>query len=455
MKCWQQLMLLEKKNLPGWFLPVNTVEKFYMRKIIMTLTPLAILLSPFAAAKSFSVDLFAATGESDNALKTSDNEISEKQNRYSASVQGEWDKQWFDANLQYLAYKESFADDSQEGENYLQGDSALKFGNDSHLLNLDLRHSRRTLLKQVADTPLTGNQEEREIFSVMPSARFDISGSDELVAYADLSRTRYLESELRDSDRNTYGIDHQHDFSAADKINLRLKQVKSEFIYFPQTDYTMNSAALVYSVSLRKLSYSLGAGQDRAKPEVGDEHSSPHYEASLNYKTGANQIRLYVDQSITDSSFGQGVDLAILDVPGVDAATDQLGIIERRTSGVDWSTTALCARCDLSLGITQSQDDYIDSESESTQRGASLTFRYNFSPRTLLLLSHSLSDQEPLTGLLTDEYRQTFSRISFRYQFLKSFSLELFHEKEKRSSDSEIQDYQENFTGLAIGYHFE
>lgn len=426
-----------------------------MRKIIIAVAPIAIFLSPLTVAKDFSVDLLATAGESDNALKTADNEFSEKQNRYSAAVQGEWDKQWFDANIQYTAYQETFADDSQEGENYLQGDSALKFGNANNLFNLDLRHSRRTLLKQTADTPLTDNQEEREIFSVMPSARFDITGSDELVAYADLSRTRYLESELRDSDRNTYGVDHQHDFSAADKINLRLKQIESEFIYFPQADYTLNSAALVYSVSLRKLSYSFGAGQDQTKPEVGDEHSSPHYEASLNYKTGANQIHLYLDQSITDTSYGQGLTLAIPDVPGVDAATDQLGIIERRSAGIDLTTTALCARCDLTLGLSQAQDDYVDSESESTQRGASLTFRYSFSPRAILLLSHSQSDQEPVTGQLTDDYRQAFSRISFRYQFLKNCSLDIFREKEKRSSDEGTLDYQENFTGLALGYHFE
>lgn len=426
-----------------------------MRKIIMTLTPLAILLSPLVAAKNFSVDLYAAMGESDNALKTPEDELSETQNRYSASIQGDWDKQWFDANVQYTAYRETFADDSQEGESYLQGDSALKFGNANNLFNLDFRHSRRTLLKETADTPLTTNQEEREIFSIMPSARFDITGSDELVAYADLSSTRYLESELRDSDRNTYGIDHQHDFSTADKINLGLKKVNSEFIYFPEADYELNSAVMVYSVSLRKLSYSLGAGRDQTKPEVGDEHSSPHYEASLNYKTGANQIRLYVDQSITDSSFGQGMELAIPDVFGVDAATNQISMIERRASGVNFSTTALCARCDLALGLTQFQDEYVESESESTQRGASLTFRYNFSPRALLLLSHSISDQEPLVGQVTDEYRQVYSRISFRYQFLKSFSLDLFHENEKRSSDTLSRDYQENFTGLALGYHFE
>lgn len=426
-----------------------------MRKIIMTLTPLAFFLSPLANAKNFSLDLYAASGESDNALKTYENEITERQNRYSASLQGDWNKQWFDANIQYMAYQESFSDDSQEGQNYLQGDSSLKFGNENNLFNLDLRHSRRTLLKDVADTPLTDNQEEREIFSVMPTARFDISGSDELLAFADISRTRYLETELRNSDRNTYGLDHQHDFSEADKLNIRVKQTESEFIYFPLADYTLNAAVLAYAVSLRKLSYSLGLGKDQTKPVLGNDHTSPHYEASLGYKTGANQFNIYMDQSVTDSSFGQGMELGITNVPSVDAVSNQLGVIERRASGASWSTTALCARCSLSLGITQAHDEYVDSENESSQRGASISFGYNFSPRAILLLNHSLSDQEPLTGMPEGEYRQMYSRISFRYQFLESFSLDLFHEKERRSSDAPTGDYQENFTGLALGYHFE
>ncbi len=420
----------------------------------MTITSVAVLFSPWVNAKYVSVDLFAAAGESDNALKTTTNPISEKQNRYTASIQGDWDAQWVGANVQYTAYQETFADNSQEDANYLQGDSGLKFGNTNHLFNLDLRHSRRTLLKEVSDTPLTTNQEEREIFSVVPSIRMDIGASDELIALGDFSRTRYLESELQDSDRNTYGLDYLHNFSAVSRFNLGFKQAVAEFIYFPETDYTLNTATLVYSVSLRKLSYSLGVGSDQTKPELGKEHTSPRYEANLGYKTGANQIGMYINQAITDTSFGQGMQLGISDVPGVDAATNQSGIIERRTSGADWTSKALCARCNFSLGITHSRDQYVNSNLESTQRGATLSIGYNFSTRARLLLNHVLSDQEPVGGL-QDEYRQTYSRASFRYQLFKSVSLELFHEKEKRSSDAQVQDYQENFTGLSLGYHYE
>jgi hypothetical protein len=426
-----------------------------MRKIITILMPVAIIFSPLAGAKNFTVDLSAAAGESDNALKSSTNPIDEKQNRYTASVQGVWDEQWMDADVQYSAYKETFADDSQEAQNYLQGSSALKFGNENNLFNLDLRHTRRTLLKDVGDTPLTDNQEDRDIFSVMPSARIDITGVDELVAYADLSRVRYKESELRDSDRNTFGLDHRHDFSAADKINVRIEKTESEFIYFPQADYTLNSAALVYSVTLRKLSYSLGGGGDQTKPESGDEDSTAHYEASLGYKTGASQFNIFIDQSITDTSFGQGLLPSIVDLPGVDTAGSQLSIVERRSSGITWTTAAVCVRCDLSLGFSQNRDNYIGSEQESSQRVGSLGFNYNFSPRISLLLTHNVIDQQPLTGELLEEYRQTYSRISLRYIFLKSFSVELVREIEKRNSDAQTQGYKENFTGVVLGYHFE
>jgi hypothetical protein len=426
-----------------------------MRSTIKFTIPLAFCLSPLGYAKNFSIDLSAAVGESDNALKTSENEISEKQNRYTASVKGDWLNEWLAANVQYGATRETFADDSQQGEGYLQGDSQIKLGNAQSIMNLDLRHSRRTLLQDISEAPTTSNQEEREIVSVMPSAHFKMDGSDELVVFSDFSRTRYLETETRDADRDTYGLEYTHGFSAVDSIKLNAKKVESEFLYFPQANYDLHSASVVYQVSLRQLSYSIGAGSNQTEMEAADTESVPHYEASLNYKSGANLFRIYMDQSMTDSSLGQGLDFAVSELPGVDTTATDIGLIKRRSGGIDFSTTAVCARCDLALAVTHTKDMYIDSDSESTQKGASINFRYGFSPQALLLLTHSLSDQEPLSWQLVDQYRQSLSRISFQYKFMLDLSLEIFTEKEKRSSDSQLQDYTENFTGLALAYHFE
>jgi hypothetical protein len=426
-----------------------------MQKKIMSAIFL-VLCSPFyASAKNFSVDLIVAAGESDNALKQRDNEIDEQQNRYTASVQGLWDKSWVDASMEYTAYKETFADDSQNGENYLQGDSALKFGNANNLFNLDLRHSRRTLLKEIGDTPLAVNQEERDIFSVMPSANIDISANDELVVFADLTRTRYLESRLRNSERNSYGVDHQHDFSSTDKINVRFKRTKSEFTYFPEVDYVLESAAIVYAVNLRQISYSVGLGQDNSETEVGGKYTSPHYEASLNYKSGFNEIRLYIDESVTDSSYGQGMEFIISDLTGIDTASGQLELIERRTSGIDFTSSGLCARCNLIVGVNHARDKYLDTDEVASRLGISTSFNYRLSERASVLLAHSISDQKPLVSQTVGDYRQSFSRIAIRYQPIRNFSVDIFAEKEKRSSDISLQDYTENFIGLAIGYHFE
>jgi hypothetical protein len=426
-----------------------------MRSIIKLTMPLFFFLPSFANAKHFSMDLSAAMGESDNALKTSENQISEKQNRYLATLRGDWVNDWLDANMQYGASKETFADDSQQGESYLQGDSQIKLGNAQSILNLDLRHSRRTLLQDVADVPTTDNQEEREIVSVMPSANFKLTGSDGLMLFADLSRTRYLETKARDADRNTYGANYNHAFTAVDSLRLSVKNAESEFIYFPAANYTMNSASLVYQVNLRKLSYSLGAGKDQTELESGEEESVPHYEASLNYKSGANSFRVYLDQSMTDSSLGQGLNFAVSDIPAVDAAATDVGLIKRRGGGIDLSTTAVCVRCELTLAFMRTKDIYMASAAESTQQGVTANLRYTFSPQALLLLSHSISDQEPLSGQLVDEYRQSLTRIAFQYRFLTNISLEIFTEKEERSSDSAVQDYTENFTGLSLAYHFE
>lgn len=424
-----------------------------MKKIIGVFS-FCLLMPSLALAKNLTFDLLAALGESDNALKSDVDEVNEKQNRYTASLNGNWDKQWVNANMQYTAYREMFADDSQDEQNYLQGDSSLTFGNASNLLNLDLRHSRRTLLKDITESPINSNQEEREIFSVIPSMRFDVTSSDELVLTVDTSRTRYLETEFKDSDRNVYGVDFQHGFSAVDRLNIRLSKTESDFVYFPQADYNLSSAVLVYSANLRKLSYSLGVGQEKTEPEFSESQSSPHYEASMSYISGQNQFRIFVDQSVTDSSFGQGLSLNNSVIPGVDSAFDEIGLIDRKTSGIDVARE-MTARSTLTLGVSKTDDEFVNSDAESTQLGGTASLRYSFSPRATLTLSHSLSDVEAISFSLNDQYRQSFTRISFRYQFFRSFDLELFREKEKRASDTGQQSYLENFTGISLGYHFE
>lgn len=423
---------------------------------ISHLVPVVMLISPVVMAKNFSLDLSAAVGESDNAFKTLHDETSEIQNRYSASLQGNWAADWAKLNLQYAGYQETFEDDSQEGENFIQGDSALNLGSSSSLLSLDLRHSRRTLLKEVEDKPFADNQEEREILSATPRLRFDLTTADELMAYADISQTRYLETKLRDSDRTTYGATLHHELSAVDSLRLDLKKMEADFIYFQQSDYSQQTAMLIYETSLRNLSYSLGAGQQTIEPEFGEKTDDDHYQASISYKMGEHSVSVNYDRSVTDSSFGQGFDLGITDVPLVDSSSTQVDLIQRKSTGVNFQTAAICVRCSLTLGYNESDDYYLATDTDTTQRSINASFNYLFSNRLSLLLIHGRSDQEPLAAdSFSAEYKQDFSRALFRYGVMSGLNLDVFYEREKRSSEIESQNYVENFTGLALTYHFE
>lgn len=423
---------------------------------LIRLIPLVIFISPLCMGKNFSIDLAAATGESDNALKTRDNEVSEQQSRYAASLQGNWEGEWARANLQYSGSRETFADDSQEGENYLQGDSFVRFGSSQSMFNLDMRHSRRTLLKEVEDKPLGGNQDEREIFSVTPSLGFALGAKNEVALFAEHSRTRYLETEVRDSDRKTYGVDLLHEISSTDKLRLELSKTESDFVYFQNLDYALETAALIYEVNLRKLSYSLGVGQQKIKPAADEESTNDHYQASVGYKSGANGIRVFYDRSVTDTSFGGGFDLGLSMTPGVDAAANEVSLIDRSSSGVDFQTMAICNRCTVVMGYSEADDHYLASGLDANRRTLSLEFNYAFSNRLNLSLAHAINDQEPVTSnALGDEYKQLFSRLVLGYKFMRNFGLEIFTEREQRRSDSPSQEYTENFTGLSLIYHFE
>lgn len=424
---------------------------------ISRLIPVVMLMSPLAMAKNFSLDLSAAVGESDNAFKsTQDPKESEIQNRYSASVQGDWTSDWAKLNLQYSGYQETFEDDSQEGDNFIQGDSALSFGSGSSLLGLDLRHSRRTLLKEVEDKPFSDNQEDREMLSALPRLRLDLSSVDELLAYADISQTRYLETESRDSDRTTFGIDLRHEFSSVDSLRLVVTKMESDFLSFQEADYSQKSATLIYETSLRSLTYSLGVGQQNTEPELGENTDDDHYQASIGYKSGAHTITFSYDRSVTDSSFGQGFNLAASDLPQVDSSSSQIDLIKRDSRSVTLQTSALCLRCTLLMSYSEFDDHYLSNGYDANQRIFNASFTYLFSNRLSLLLAHTSSDQSPLApDDFTFDYKQGVSSVSLSYSLISNLNVNVFYEREERSSDVALQNYVENYTGLALTYHFE
>lgn len=411
------------------------------------------LLSGFAAAQEFNGSLSASSGKSDNALKTEDGQADERQDIYSAGLSGNYTNQFLSASAEYLANKEHYSSGSQEDRSFVEGSAELMIGAPLDPLDLELKHSRRRLLTSPDALNISTNQDDREIASATPRLKKKISKADLITASADFTRIDYTRNELNNSDRVTGSLTWLRDISRVSNISLMVSQTDIKFKNFDSADYEYINSMLVYSAQLRKLSYSLAAGHNQSKREIGDTYSSPTYTLSIDYNTSYHNFRLTSDKAITDSSMGDGNISSVNLNPNNDSALN-VGQIDRTNTELSWNTQVVCIRCTAGISLHTSKDEYLVFSDEAHERGGAINFSYAFSDRNRLSYRFNKMEQKFKGAVAGRDYNYITQLLEFSSDVSNSIAVRIFLEKEERESGAKDRAYTENFIGGAISYHF-
>src|SRR5690606_31206101 len=131
------------------------------------------------------------------------------------------------------------------------------------------------------DIDVLDNRDERDILAVIPTFHAPITTVDDLLVRGSYSKTNYRYNELRDSEATGGSLIWQHKVSAVDVMELSAQQTEIEFEFGPTADYTYQSVMLSYAAMLRQFKYTVAAGYNASKPEIGEEHSSPSFMAEV------------------------------------------------------------------------------------------------------------------------------------------------------------------------------
>lgn len=425
-------------------------------KHFLRTSPTGILLgiiSSGVAAQELGGHISISSGESDNAFKSSTNFLSERQDTYEAGLAGAYDNQYLSATAEYTGQDKRFAKGSQEDRRFLDGSSSLLLGSLSSPVDLQVKHSQRTLLSAPDDLNVTTNQDEREIINVIPRIRKRITDADLLSLSADYSQIEYAKNVLNNSTRTQGELSWLRAISKVNDIRFLVQISDISFDNFKFADYRYTNSAVVYSTSLRKLSYSVMVGYNKSEREIGGEYSGSTYSFNASYNAPLHTFKLISGRSITDSSMGGGNAQTVNQNPNNDGAyrVDQ---IERTNTELSWSTQFICSKCNASISLHQNADDYLILGDEGRQQGGAFTFSYAFTKKSRL--SYRINDmkQEFSGSLGGRDYTYQTQVVKYEFKFTESLGFNAFYESEDRDSENNQRTYIEKFIGAAVTYSF-
>jgi len=411
-------------------------------------------IAPTLMADGYFGSISASAFHSNNGNKSSDNKISEVQQQYDLNLGASYENYIGKFEADYGVSHRSFSEDTQPDKSILEGHSALQLGRSSQLAQLLVEHSRQTLLNKPDSLDLTSNQEERQVLAITPKLNWNFTSADMLYIQGNFSDISYLENELNDSTRAGGTLGLLHKITEVDSFGLNLSSTKVDFEFFPEANYTLRSAFLTYSVSLRQLSYSLKAGGSESETEVGEKYKNPTYLASLVYKSGVNTFEFNIGRELTDTSFGSGNRNTTPDTHTSDGGIDLTSQINRKKIDARWSTTGICTRCTLSASVFETRDEYLSIGRNAKEAGVNIAADYLISTASTLSFGFTQSDNNLPGEFLGENYKRTISSVAYTYRIGKSFSLKASFSDEKRTDNNLLLSYREQLTGISLGYSF-
>lgn len=422
--------------------------------------PALIVLAPVLmpsvvfAEGDWRASVSAHTEQTDNANKSGDDSLSERQDEVKLNVGGNYANRWVSFEAGYEASERRFNKGSQENRSLLRGDSELVLGQPTDPVDLVVTHSRRTVLNAPDDVDLLRNNDERTILSAMPSARWQPTGADLLMARGQFSDVDYRFRPERNSERQGASLVWEREVSEVDTLSLTGQETEVSFDAAPQADYEYRAASLSYRVSLRRLQYRVQLGYNESHPAVGEGLSSPSYLVDVTLGDAASRWGFSASQFITDNSSGSGNQGDLGDFSPGDSSTGELDQLERTRAELRWMSQTLCARCNVTLTTYWQSDDYRLEAQDQDELGFRLSAQYEVTQQSSLDLSWQRRDRQFEAGAERSDFVQDRLRARYEYHFVQDMTFSLFLARNERRADDNRREYTENVGGVGLSYTF-
>lgn len=427
----------------------------------IALSSLLLLISSNGySSDTFQVGIDAESRYTNNARKSSEDEVNERQDKLSVNILADYENSYSLVDLDYTATNNNFSQDSQESRDELVGEGRLILGKPTDRFGLMVSHSQNSILKSSNSVDLLENSDERQIFTAIPSAKLRLSRVDKLTLSADYSDIQYKEKSGIDSKRQGGSIEWLHTLSNVDHASIETRVIDVKFKDRPINDYTFKSATVAYAAKLSLLDYRIEAGYNqmvRKEPDgLGlelreEDYDSPLFSFDANYYWLAHQINVNAQQKLTDTSIGNNND-------SLDNITDNSNKIfdryELREASFSWSNSRLCEVCMAGVSVSAQSEDYELLPEDKVILTGNVFLSYKISPSSILNVNLSNEYNDYAKQARFEDYEIWRALFSYTYSAALGLDLTVFAQLEDRRSDGGLSNYDEEAFGARIGYKY-
>ncbi|MDN3638494.1 hypothetical protein QWY82_06705 [Simiduia curdlanivorans] len=432
---------------------IRKAHIFVASMISVSITSVAQTNSSATATDSFGGSLTARITQTDNARKTEDALISERQDELGGSLFANYENSLLQFDADYNLNGTNYTEDSQDNQNFIEGQAALQIGKEKDLFDLLLSQSQRTQYGSPDDVALNENLDDRTVWTATPSLKMQLSEVDTLAVQGTYSLVEYRTNSTRDSTRAGGVVYWRHRLSAISSFNLSVGADQIEYPNGDLDDYDSLNARLSYTAQTRYLNYTVLAGVNNATfADGGKDYTAPMFKIDVTYENGGQAFEFNASQDITDSSIGDGNQDGVDPTPGNDGVgVDQM---ERKQFGLRWRTQSICSRCSFDLYAQYRDDEYRRLKQENNdESSAGLMLRYRLTERAGVEFGYRRQWQQ-YAQIDRPSFTRDYLSLMYLYDFTQRFNGSLFYQFEAAEGEVGSNEYEQNNYGFALTYSF-
>jgi hypothetical protein len=350
--------------------------------------------------------------------------------------------------------KTFFSENTQEETNSYQGDASLELGQDYDWFGLVLQDSQRRVLNSSNSTSLLENTSDREIILVKPQIRGQLTPVDSLRLGISRESVKIKRSQSLGSDRDSADLLWLHKVSAVDQIMLSLAQGESTRDTSTEPDYEYQLARIGFQSQLSRLGYGVYVGQQKTQAKGLPSFNEPNYQLDINYSRGGHKLALGLSSKVTDSLFGDGNGASLENSLSQDSLSLEYDLIKLTQASFNWSIPAIWRSLQLEFEAQYEGSDFVTLLEDFTDKGVSISFSYDLSPRTHGSLRFERSETVYDFGVVDRDFNEDQAMARIAYDFTRSLNAQVLYAFVKRSAEDQGNEFTEQRVGISARYQF-
>lgn len=402
------------------------------------------------ATQTHSLELTVNAGSqlTDNALKTKNNKITERQDHIGLTTFHTQESSRSQLGVDYSFDYENYRKKSQDSRLIVNG-SAFAYADLLPWLNAQLSHSAKEVLDSPGQPQLASNTDNRHITSASLDLLYNPNNHNTFAITPNITDIHYRDASDIDSTRQ--GVQANWTRNINPITDMKLSALHQNINYAQNEDGNFDRFGISISRKLRLLNYRVEIGHNEIRSSFGEKLASPLLEIFAKLENNLHLLTTQYSHNISDTSIGNQNDPLS---GNTDGNRGNLDIYQEQRFNLNYLNSGICGRCKAGITYDWLKEDYqIQPTNDLQEQSIALSLDYKISPLSSLhwLITHNKTDF-PSTN--DKDFYQVNNSLSYTRTLRQNLSIKIDAEYESRNSKTSSNSYSESASRVTLAYHF-